>query len=113
VISRKWLFGVLTALVALFITFILYWLGLHVKRSYNRMKTLVSEKEKEIELLTDLWKIDEAEIEWIAPISQGRLGIMDRCDNWYLSNNKIQIKGDMVKYGSASGENTLWQSRSC
>ena len=35
------------------------------------MKKLVKNQEKEIELLTDLWKIDESEIEWLEPISRG------------------------------------------
>jgi len=35
------------------------------------MKLLVQERDKEIELLTDLWKIDDTEIEWIERVSQG------------------------------------------
>jgi len=72
VISRTWLFGLFTALLAIVVTIILYQLGWYVIRRYNRMKLLVQEREREIELLTDLWKIDETEIEWIEHISQGR-----------------------------------------
>jgi len=42
-----------------------------VKERYDKIKQLVKRKEKEIELLTDLWKIDESEIQWLEHISQG------------------------------------------
>jgi len=58
-------------MTSLVLGFILYRLGRFVKGKYDNMKLLVKKKEKEIELLTDLWKIDESEIEWIEPISRG------------------------------------------
>jgi len=71
VISRKWSFGIFAALLAILVTIILYRAGQYLKRIHNNMKLLVKEREKEIELLTDLWKIDETEIEWVEHISQG------------------------------------------
>jgi len=65
------MFGLLAAMTSLVFGFVLYRLGRYVKESYDDMKQLVKKKDQEIELLTDLWKIDESEIEWIEPISQG------------------------------------------
>jgi len=65
------MFGLLAALTALVFGFILYRLGLFIKARYDQMKQLVRKKEKQIELLTDLWKIDVSEIEWLEPINRG------------------------------------------
>jgi len=65
------MFGLLAATTALIFGFILYHLGQYVKSRYDGMQRLVKKREKEIELLTELWKIDESEIEWIEPVSQG------------------------------------------
>jgi len=73
VISRNWIFGFLAAMTALVFGFVLYQSGRHLKARYDRMKQLVRKKEKEIELLTDLWKINGSEIEWLEPISRGIL----------------------------------------
>jgi len=69
VISGDWLFGILLTMTAVFVLLILYKIG---KARYDRIQRLVKTKEKEIELLTDLWKIDESEIEWLDHVSQGR-----------------------------------------
>jgi len=67
------MFGLLAALTVFVFGFILYWLGLHLKARYDGMKQLVRKKDKQIELLTDLWKIDASEIEWLEPINRGIL----------------------------------------
>jgi len=68
VISRNWLFGLLFVFTTLGIGSVLYKI---VRERYDKIKQLVKSKEKEIELLTDLWKIDESEIEWLEHVSQG------------------------------------------
>jgi len=72
VISRSWLFGLISSMAALIVSFGLYQVGSYVKKQYDRMKQMVKSKEKEIELLTDLWKIDESEIDWLEPVSRGK-----------------------------------------
>jgi len=70
------MFGLFAFMATLILGFIMYHLGRYVKLRYDSMKLLVKKQEKEIELLTDLWKIDESEIEWIEPISRGILFII-------------------------------------
>jgi len=62
-------------MTALVFGFLFYQSGRYVKARYDNMKRLVLKKDKEIELLTDLWKIDESEIEWIEPINRGITGL--------------------------------------
>ena len=113
VISRNWLFGLLAAMTALIFGFVLYQSGRYVKARYDKMKQLVRKKEKEIELLTDLWKIDGSEIEWLEPINRG----------WFASPSEFRVfarchwlnfstQEGMGRYGNVSGESMLWQSRS-
>jgi len=63
-------------MTALVLCFVLYRIGKYLKERSDVMSQLVKKKEKEIELLTDLWKIDESEIEWLERVSQGKMEML-------------------------------------
>jgi len=65
-------------MTSLVVGFCLYRIGRFMKGRYDGMKQMIKIKEKEIELLTDLWKIDESEIDWLERINQGRVVFL--CD---------------------------------
>jgi len=90
VFSRNWVFAFIAVLFALVLGYLLFKTTTFVYMKYQSMRELVKKKEKEIELLTDLWKIDEAEIEWIEPVSRGKI---DRFFDFLMFHSKSILLG--------------------